>query len=324
MHLISQHNRHRLVAVPSACGIWSARLPFAFLAACLAAGVLPSHAQQSGVASSPGSTQARPNAAPETGDTDSRPVASDEEETSSSRAVKVVPPGTPANPPDAAKLKEEHLTWRGEYEADRNGDVLLGPDAYPVPVLYNRKGKRLKSKVKAPRIHAIMVKDGTLTVDGWAGKARLNYDIRDTKYLYFSVPSLGTVVVSQSAFPGAAMQKAAFIGNTLTVDAAGHSIQLTSDGLLLGKHPQAAYVKVDPSYTFRSGWPVMGFGSATGAPYEWPAARIQKPEVADAPPLPAPMRPRVVAQPCSGGSKTPCPVPASDKPDKQSGPHPAV
>jgi hypothetical protein len=193
------------------------------------------------------------------------------------------------------------MTWNGEYEADNDGKPLLGPDARPLPVLYTRKGKRVKSKIKLPKTHPIKIAAGTMTVDGWTGKARLNYDIPDLRYIYLSVPNIGTAVVSQSAFPGSTEQKDAFHENMLTVLAGGHQLELTSDKTLLGKKAVSAWVRFDPAYTEDARYPVMGYGSAASAPYEWPGAKDGKAGVGpvEAPPLPASMRPKLATAVCT-------------------------
>ncbi len=51
------------------------------------------------------------------------------------------------------------------------------------------------------------IENGTLTVDGWTGKARLNYDISEVKFLYVSIPGQGTVIASMEQFPNSSPQK---------------------------------------------------------------------------------------------------------------------
>jgi len=211
-------------------------------------------------------------------------------------ATRTLPAHVNPNPPNAGDLKMQEETWKGEYEADANGSAILGLDAKPIPVLYNRKGKRIHSKYKAPKTHPINIVNGTLTVDGWTGKARLNHDIPDLKYIYLSAPGMGTVIIAQTAFPGSEEQKQAFAGTTLTVKAGNHELQLSSDQQLVqSKQPVSAYVKFDPAYLEDPKYPVMGYGTLPISPYEWPGAKqaTVKGAVESAPPLPASMRPRM-------------------------------
>ncbi|WP_157178341.1 hypothetical protein [Terriglobus roseus] len=226
-------------------------------------------------------------------------LAAAENDEPSAHTLKVLPAGMEPNPPSVEDLAASGMTWRGEYEASFDGTPLVGPDARPLPVLYNKKGKRVKSKIKVAKSHPISIVDGTMTVDGWTGKARLNHDIPDLKFIYLSAPTIGTVIVSQSAFPGSLEQKDAFRENTLSVKVGDHEFQLASEKPLTGKKPESAWVKFDPQYTEDSRYPVMGYGSTAGAPYEWPGAkRIENKEATVAPPLPTGMRPKLATAVC--------------------------
>lgn len=219
----------------------------------------------------------------------------------------VLPPGLDANPPAQDDLKAEHLTWEGEYQAEKDGQPVLGPDSRPIPVLYNAKGKRVKSKVKPLHTHPLTVEAGTLTVDGWTGKARLNYDIPGQDFLYFSAPSIGTAIVSQTAFPDSREQKLAMDGKTLTIHVNDHEIQLASDKTLAAKKPESVWVRLDPEYRQDLRYPVMGFGAVTRPPYAWPAARLTATKgAAAAPPLPQSMMPSVVTPVCINQAGKPC------------------
>ncbi len=249
----------------------------------------------------------------------------DEEKEISPKAhlLRVLPDDILPNPPKPEELKTNEMTWKGEYEADKLGKPLLGPDGKPLPVLYNKKGKRVKSKIKIPKTHPITIQAGTLTVDGWTGKARLNYDIPDLKYIYLSAPVVGTLIVSQQAFPGSVEQKEAFNGQTLTVSSGDHEFQLTSDKPLMGKNAVSAWVKVDSDFTEDPRYPVMGYGSKSKAPYEWPGAKIEKAtHTIDAPPLPVSMQPKLVTPICIAGHGKVCPpkpmavAPATEVPPK--------
>ena len=186
-----------------------------------------------------------------------------------------------------------------------------------------KKGKK-KKKEKAPKLTPVHIEQGTLTVDGWTGKARLNYDIADLKYIYLWAPGIGTVVASNQKFPMGTEQKNAFNGNSLTVDAKGHQIQITSENRLLkDKKPASAWVYIDTVYKAASMFPQMGYGATKDAPYAWPGAKDRGVEkgVAGAPPLPAGMRPMIARPTClpaGTGSTTanPTPIPCPAGPGK--------
>jgi hypothetical protein len=199
----------------------------------------------------------------------------------------------------------------------------VGPDGKPLAAApAGKSGKKdkdkdkKKKKEKAPKLTPISIAQGTLTVDGWTGKARLNYDIPDLKYVYMWAPGIGTVVVSNVKFPLGKEEKDAFSGNTLTVDANGHTIQLYSEKRLLkDKKPESAWVYVDSAYRFPSTYPVMGYGNTIAAPYAWPGAKnvqLAKAGVAPPPPLPKNLRPTLVNQggcvPAGSTAGTPCPA----------------
>ncbi len=118
---------------------------------------------------------------------------------------------------------------------------------------------------------------GTLTVDGWTGKARLNYDIADLKYLYLYAPGIGTTIVSRKAFPGAKEQPGAFNGTTLRITVDGHTIEVASEKQLLGKKPEPAWVMVDRGFLLPAKFPVFGYGTVTKAPYAWPGSQGDRP-----------------------------------------------
>lgn len=154
--------------------------------------------------------------------------------------------------------------------------------------------KSRDKKVKPPKLTPLHIVDGTLTVDGWTGKAEMNYDIADLKYLYVWAPGVGTVVVSNGAFPHSEMQANAFSGNTLTLNVSGHTIQIASDKQMLGKKPEPAFVHVDTDYQLMSTFPAMGYGNTPLAPYAWPGAKnvqVAKSGVVAPPPLPVELRP---------------------------------
>jgi hypothetical protein len=169
---------------------------------------------------------------------------------------------------------------------------------------YTEKGKKIEpKKVKPPKMTPVSISAGTLTVDGWTGKARLNYDIADLKFIYIYAPGVGTTIVSQNPFPGAKETPQAFNGKTLSITVDGHPIQLYSEKLLLGKKPVAAWVVVDRGFQLPSKFPVFGYGATTKSPYTWPGAKasVASNGVMQPPPLPNDVRPTLLLAPCPAG-----------------------
>lgn len=169
---------------------------------------------------------------------------------------------------------------------------------------YNEQGKKiLVKKERPPKMMPVSIRSGILTVDGWTGKARLNYDIRDLKYLYVYAPGVGIVIVSQNAFPGAKAQAGAFNDQTLRVTADGHTIELWSEKHLLGNKPQDAWVMVDRGSMLPTKFPVFGYGATTKAPYSWPGSKqdTEATGVVKPPPLPVDVRPTLLLAPCPAG-----------------------
>jgi hypothetical protein len=217
------------------------------------------------------------------------------------------------------------LDEEGNQRQDPDGKLMFNPpvrqqrdkyghplfDEHGKPVMqtkdnlgYDENGKKLHaSKEKPPKIVSVSITRGTLTVDGMTGKAALNYEIKDLKYVYFYVPGIGTTVVSNAPFPGAVEQKKAFDDKTLTVTVGEHIVQLSSDQRLLGKTPESAFVLVDKSFAVPTKFPVMGYGPIRVAPYAWPGSKQNEDlrGVAEAPPLPADLRPQPLLQPCPAG-----------------------
>lgn len=196
-------------------------------------------------------------------------------------------------------------------------------DAAPAAKVDGKKVKVKKVKVKKekpPKMIPLHIAEGTLTVDGWTGKARLNYDISDLKYIYVWAPGIGTVVASNVKFPMAKEEQGAFNQNNLTLDAGGHTIQISSENKLLkNKKPVSAWVYVDTTYHRNSGYPEMGYGAGKDAPYAWPGAKqisLDKTGSVDAPPLPVGLRPTIAKPSCTPGAadasqagSTACPAP---------------
>jgi hypothetical protein len=203
------------------------------------------------------------------------------------------------------------LMWNSpvKQQRDKKGHPLFDLKGQPVMQTkdnlgYDDNGKKIHPvKEKPPKTVSVSISHGTLTVDGLIGKAALNYEIKDLKYVYFYVPGIGTTVVSNDPFPGAVEQKHAFDDKTLTINVGEHVLQLSSDNRLLGKSPESAYVLVDKYFSAPAKFPVMGYGPIRVAPYAWPGSKQNNEEkgAVVAPPLPADLRPALLLQPCPPG-----------------------
>ncbi len=194
-------------------------------------------------------------------------------------------------------------------QRDKRGNPLFDETGKPVlqtsaDMGYDEKGKKIHVKtVKPPKMISVSVQRGILTVDGMPGKAGLNYEIKDLKYIYLYAPWIGITIVSHSPFPGAIEQKNAFSDQTLTVSVDSHKLQLYSDKRLLGKKSESAYVAVDRNFRLPSQLPVIGYGETLRPPYAWPGSRENaalKGPIAP-PPLPVSLRAVSLLQPCPPG-----------------------
>jgi hypothetical protein len=216
-----------------------------------------------------------------------------------------------------------------KQQRDKKGHPLFDAQAKPVmqtktELGYDENGKKLHAlKEKPVKPVSVLISRGTLTVDGMTGKAALNYDIKDLKYLYFYVPGIGTTVVSNLPFPGGSEQKNAFDDTTLTVSVGDHSLQLTSDKRILAKKGESAFVRVDKTFVISARFPVMGYGPLRVAPYAWPGSKgSEESKEADvAPPLPANLLPVMLLQPCPQGQMR---MGAPSTPGQASPPEPCV
>jgi hypothetical protein len=217
------------------------------------------------------------------------------------------------------------LDSEGKQRVDPDGKLMFNPPiqqlrdkkGHPVfdvagkPVFetatnlgYDAKGKKISvKKVKPPKMTPLSIAAGTLTVDGWTGKAQLNYDIADLKFLYLYAPGIGITIVSQNPFPGAKEQPGAFADKSLKITVEGHPIELSSDKRMLAKKPQSAWVAVDRGFMLPAKFPVFGYGTTMKAPYAWPGSKqmvIAKGTVA-APPLPSDIAPTLLLSACPAG-----------------------
>ena len=197
-----------------------------------------------------------------------------------------------------------------KQQRDKKGHPLFDEAGKPVfqtknELGYDEHGKKIKAqKEKEPKKIPMAVARGTMTVDGMTGKAALNYDIADLKYVYLYAPGIGVAVVSNEPFPGAVEQKKAFNEKTLTVTIGEHTLQMASEKNLLGKKPESAFVLVDRTFTLPSKFPVMGYGTVRKAPYQWPGSKQngKEADIAEyAPPPPADLLPTQLLSPCPAG-----------------------
>jgi hypothetical protein len=171
---------------------------------------------------------------------------------------------------------------------------------------YDEKGKKIKAKKeKSPKMTPVAISRGTFTVDGVIGKAALNYDIPDLKFLYLYVPGMGVAVVSNAPFEGAKEQKEAFSGKSLIVMVGEHRLEVASDVPLLGKKkkPASAFVRLDREFVLPSPYPAVGYGALLARPYGWPGSKANAALTGPVqpPPLPVSLQPVQLLAPCPAG-----------------------
>lgn len=154
------------------------------------------------------------------------------------------------------------------------------------------------TRTDAPLIYA-RVRDGVYSVDGMVGKVRLNYDVKAASYFYLFMPGVGTALVSLAPSTDAVSVPAAYHDGQLTVRVAGHTFNLTGIESLVndsGKEPAALYVTLNREAWRLSRRPMVGFGNAVQAPYEWPGA-LPTPPTTDAKEMPAPVPSNLLPRP---------------------------
>jgi len=234
----------------------------------------------------------------------------------------VAAPAAPdATPPPAQPAGTPQLNDDGTPKLDAAGNAVTEPaPPPPPPPCKPSKGVKCpkvkkKKKEKPPKVTPAIIARGILTVDGVIGKAALNYNIPDLKFIYFYAPGIGAVVISDNKFPGAVEQKNAFNGHSLKVKAGGHDMELYSDDILLGKKAvvgkggsekkaESAFVVYNSTFTMPSRFPTVGYGNKPDPPYAWPGSKINvatKGIDADAPPVPTILTPTLAANPCPTG-----------------------
>jgi hypothetical protein len=214
-------------------------------------------------------------------------------------AAPSVVPDAAATAPEATPAVAGDSSAVGAAPADADKDPKAVAAAKPQ---FDKHGKLIKVKAKKekpPVLVPVDIVSGELTVDGLIAKAHLNFQIIDLRYMYIWVPGLGTAVISNQPFAGAKLQVDAIDGNTMTVKADGHQLQLACDGNMLGREagkkmfqgkkkdkPLSLYVALDTNYQKGSSYPEFGYGDQNKAPYNWPGTLVDLRANAKAPPLP--------------------------------------
>jgi hypothetical protein len=196
---------------------------------------------------------------------------------------------------------------------DKKGYPVCGPAPDYKPIYqsktdmgYDERGKKIPvPKVKVAKTTPAVISRGELTVDYMIGKAEMNYNIPDLKFIYIYAPGIGIAVISNASFPGAVEQKNAFKDTSLVVKVDDHRLELSSDKQILGKkgHAESAFVLLDREHTLPSKYPVVGYGKVSSYPYEWPGSKpnaVLKGLVA-VPPTPKTFKPVMLLAACPQG-----------------------
>ncbi len=228
----------------------------------------------------------------------------------------------PKAPPSKLDLKDQRKREKEEARKQKEaaeeanylklqGDDIVAPtlDADGKPIELKPCSKKDKECIKKRKalLHrkktGMKIENATLTVDGWTGKARLNFDISEVKFLYVSAPTIGTVIASLEHFPNSVEQKNALDGKQLTLTTPdGHTLQIAGEHDLIDKKAHSAYVAIDAGYTQGGRYPTFGYGSTARSPYNWPGVRPpteqQQKVISKAPPLPQGMEAAQMNLPC--------------------------
>lgn len=197
---------------------------------------------------------------------------------------------------------------------DENGNAVNLPPCSKQDKLCQQKRKEfLKQKSIG-----LNVQNGTLMIDGFIGKTRLNYDVKTFGYLYIAVPDYGTLLISPERFPNSTEAKDALDHKTLAITTAdSHLIQLTSEAVISGRQKRSLFYSVDRTYRLPGNRPSVGYGFASKAPYTWPGVTPLTDEprrhVAKATEFPRQLEARELAQPCRSSAA------ASARPNEASG-----
>ena len=121
------------------------------------------------------------------------------------------PAGNPIFNPPVRQQRDKH----GNPVFDEHGNPVMQTAGQ---MGFDERGKKIREKkIKVPKTASISIERGIFTVDGMTGKAGLNYQIGNLKYIYLYAPWIGTTIVSSQPFPGATEQKNGFVDRTLTV-----------------------------------------------------------------------------------------------------------
>jgi hypothetical protein len=245
----------------------------------------------------------------------------------SQSGVSPVKPRTKAEEKEFRQRQKEEEKKRKEDQKEKSflkmqgGEIVaptLDADGNAVTLSPCSKKDKECQKKRKQLLHrkkvGMKIQNGTLTVDGWTGKARLNYDITEIKFLYFYVPEVGTAIVSTERFPNSVEEKGGFNGKTLTVTTPdGHTIELTGEEPLVNKKSQSVWVGIDKDFVFPARYPAFGYGSTARAPYNWPGARPMSEEekklASKAPPLPKGLEAKQMVLPCQKVKPGERPVP---------------